>query len=91
MSLKSKQQQENGQTEAWGHCFSMNDRKKRTALHKREKVLFEMREIKQEKERERPWEREIGLLEKQEELQTINMLILFILHSYVVYEAVLPL
>lgn len=41
------------QTEAWGHCFSMNDRKKRTAQHNREKVALEMSEGKKERERER--------------------------------------
>lgn len=76
MSPKSRQQQEDRQTEAQGHCFSMNDRKKRTAQFNREKVVLGMSEIKKERERER----ETGLLEKQEELQTINMLILFILH-----------
>lgn len=46
----------NGRTDRqrhWGHCFSMNDRKKRTAQHNREKVVLGMSEIKKERERER--------------------------------------
>lgn len=58
MSPKSKQQQEDRQIEAWGHCSSMNDRKKRTAQHNREKVVLGMSEIKTERERKRERERQ---------------------------------
>lgn len=92
ISPKSKQQQEDRQTdEACGYCFSINDRKKRTAQHNRESYVRNKRDRKRKRPRERKRERgkERGL---QEELQTINMLILLIFHSflkssYVVYEA----
>lgn len=60
MSPKSRQQQEDRQTEAQGHCFSMNDRKKRTAQFNREKVVLGMSEIKKERERERERNRATG-------------------------------
>lgn len=78
ISPKSKQQQEDRQTdEACGYCFSINDRKKRTAQHNRESYVRNKRDRKRKRRRERKRERGKER-ELQEELQTINMLILLI-------------